>query len=388
MTGGVCVSGGPAMKYNVRTCYQPTDDLWDDFVSAMPGGSHLQSTSWARLKVRHGWRTARIIATNNEHIVAGGQMLGRSLPFLGTVAYLPKGPILQSTDTALADDVLEAAESAARAWRARLISIQPADDGRFFESRLLERGYCPVPIELAPTCTLVIDLFRDVEQILQSMRRQTRQNILRGRREGIQVRKGNRCDIEGFTKLYAMASRRLGFAPYPSSYFVNMWDTLSASGNIALFVAEHSGVPVSALLVILFKDRVIAKTLAWSGYESSRRPNDAVFWAAIEWAKATGYRLFDFGGVDRTVGEAVQAGDGLSEAIVHSPWFFKLKYGGRLVLSPVTYISLLNPVLMKAFNLARRHVDVCRAALALYVLLKRVLVREGRSRSPAAGLFS
>jgi hypothetical protein len=91
------------------------------------------------------------------------------------------------------------------------------------------------------------------------------------------------------------------------------------------------------LLLVPFGNTVIPKTLGWSGEHGKRRPNDAVFWAAIEWAKAHGYHTFDMEGIDRQGAELMLSGQSLPEELRQTPDFFKLGYGGSITLFPQSY---------------------------------------------------
>lgn len=70
------------------------DNTWDSFVVAVPGGHHVQTSLWARVKPRLGWRAARVtLRRQGRQPVAGCQLLIRSLPLIGNVGYVTKGPL-------------------------------------------------------------------------------------------------------------------------------------------------------------------------------------------------------------------------------------------------------------------------------------------------------
>src|SRR5262245_11038897 len=70
----------------------PTPADWDAFVANHPRAHALQQSQWGDLKAAYGWGVERVALTQNDHIVAGAQLLFRALPFhLGTMAYLPMG---------------------------------------------------------------------------------------------------------------------------------------------------------------------------------------------------------------------------------------------------------------------------------------------------------
>jgi len=325
------------VDYRVSLSDEPVDPTWDTFVSSLPLGHHVQTSLWGQVKNTLGYRAMRLIVSEDGRIVAGGQFLIRKLMPFVSIAYMSKGPILSTWDPTLAQVVIYGLKRAAQTNHFLVLALQPARYEQEFKSVLLNNGFRPSWLELAPTATIFIDLTQGVDQILKGMKRQTRQNIKRSQREGITTRAGSESDLSTFYELHVTTSQRQGFTPYPEEYFTRMWQVFSKQGLISLILAEYQSKPVSALLLVSFGNTVIPKTLGWSGEHAKRRPNDAVFWASIQWAKARGHRTFDMEGVDREGAELTLSGQHLPEALRHTPDFFKLGYGGEVVLLPQSY---------------------------------------------------
>jgi lipid II:glycine glycyltransferase (peptidoglycan interpeptide bridge formation enzyme) len=182
------------------------------------------------------------------------------------------------------------------------------------------------------------------------MKRQNRQNIQRAEREGIVIREGTETDVHTFYRLHLATSQRQDFTPYPESYYAEMWRVLDPYGYIKLLLAEYRGEAVSALLLVPFADTVIAKKLGWAGLYACHRPNQLLFWEAIKWGKANGYRLFDLEGIDPTGAKAILAGEPLPESLRRTWTFFKLMFGGQVVLYPEAYDYVYNPLVRWAFG--------------------------------------
>ncbi|MGW8178309.1 MAG: lipid II:glycine glycyltransferase FemX [bacterium] len=331
-------------NYDVRLSDKTIDPEWDAFVSSLPHGHHVQTSLWAQVKGVLGCRTVRIIVSDDGRIVAGGQFLIRQLlPFI-SIAYMPKGPLFLAWDARLARLVIGELKRAARANRFLAIALQPANDDLEFQALLADLGFQLSWLELAPTATILHDLSQDSCEILRQMKRQTRQNVRRSEREGITTREGTEADLPTYYDLHVATSERQGFTPYPEAYFERMWQMFSEKDEISLILAEYEGAPVSALLLISFGDTVIPKALGWSGEHGKRRPNDAVFWAAIQWAQTHGYHYFDMEGIDREGAELILSGESLPETLRRTPDFFKLGYGGCVTLRPRSYYFVPNPL--------------------------------------------
>lgn len=328
--------------YELKVSDGLEDPEWDAFLSGLSHGHHVQSSMWSQAKIILGYRSLRVIVYENGEIIAGGQLLVRNLfPFV-KIAYMSKGPVLSKWDPAVAKIILDELRRAAKTNRYQVIALQPINNDQEFMELLEANGYQPSWMELAPTATIYHDLSQDLEKILGEMKRQTRQNIRRSEREGITIREGTERDVSVFYELHLATSQRQGFTPYPLEYFTHLWKVFSQKGLISLIFAEYENQPVSSLLLIAFGDFVTPKILGWSGEHTGRRPNDAVFWGAIQWAKNRGYHYFDMEGIDRKGAELVLSGQPLPDELRRSPDFFKLGYGGSVCLLPQSYSLVLN----------------------------------------------
>lgn len=330
------------------------DDLkWNEFIASVPFGHHVQTSLWGQVKATLNWKTERILVTDqNGHITAGAQILIRSMTPLFTVAYLTKGPVLSSEDPSMAKTIIQYAIQISRKNHAQILAIQPPNNGTSIMLPLSECGFQPSSLELAPVASLIVDLTPGENQLLDQMKRQTRQNIHRSEREGIVVRVGGVDDLAAFYRLHTATSLRQKFAPYPFKYFQKLWDIFEPHGHIKLFIAEYNHVPVSVLLTIPFGNTVIAKIFGWSGDYAQLRPNDAIFWNAIKWSKIHGYNYFDFEGIDVNGAKAILAGNSLPETLRHSPDFLKLGFGGQVVLYPPAYDMVYNPIFQWVYKMA------------------------------------
>lgn len=334
----------PKDNYEVRISDDALDSKWDAFLASSPLGHHVQTTLWGQVKSSLGYRTMRVIITDKGSIVAGGQFLIRQLMPFVSIAYMSKGPIFSRWETSLLQTMFDALKKVAKNNHYLLIVLQPCESDQTFKACLSDQGFRESWLELAPTATIIHDLSLDTQEIMKQMKRQTRQNIKRSVREEITTREGTEADLPTFYQLHVTTSQRQGFTPYPQEYFSQMWQVFSKPGWISLIFAEYQGIPVSALLLVSFGDTVIPKILGWSGEHGKRRPNDAVFWAAIQWAKDHGYRYFDMEGIDREGAELILSGQSLPEELRRTPDFFKLGYGGRVSVYPRSYYFIPSQV--------------------------------------------
>jgi lipid II:glycine glycyltransferase (peptidoglycan interpeptide bridge formation enzyme) len=319
------------------------DPDWDSFLANVPSGHHVQTSLWGQAKSILGYRAKRIIICENEQIVAGGQLLIKRLaPFL-SVGFMPKGPLYLDKRPQLAAIMLEEIKRVAQTNHIQLLALQPPYEDSELVKIFHKKGLLPSWLELASSATILIDLSLGPDEILAHMKRQSRQNIRRSEREGMVCREGDEKDLTTFYRFHVETSKRQGFTPYPERYYWTMWQIFSPGGHVKLMISEFNKEAVSALLLIAFNDTVVAKILGWSGHHPECRPNDAVFWASILWAKSHGYRYFDLEGIDRGCATKVLQGLPLNDEMKDSYTFFKLGYGGQITLFPQAYDFLYNP---------------------------------------------
>lgn len=332
--------------YQVRFSSTVEDKAWNAFLRQTQSGALLQSSRWASLKQYTGWQIRRLVVEQNDLIVAGAQLLLRTLPFpLGKIAYVPRGPILAVDTPELGELILKKLQAIARAERLQLLIIQPPHSYEALSHNLAALKFRPTQMKIAPRSTMQIDLRCSDDDILAQMRSSTRANVRRGGRKGIVIRQGNEEDVGVFMKLHAASSERQGFSTASEDYYAQMWRLFVESGDGVLLISEYGGEPISAMLAIGFGKTVWAKRFGWSGKQGKRRPNEILIWSVMKWAKSQGYHWFDQDGVKWEAAEALLNKQALPESVKKSPSYFKLGFGGQPRLFPEAYAYVYNPIL-------------------------------------------
>jgi lipid II:glycine glycyltransferase (peptidoglycan interpeptide bridge formation enzyme) len=335
----------PSEKIEVLLRDAPVDNAWDAFVMNAAGGNHLQTSLWAQVKQTLGWRGARLILQREQQILGGAQLLLRKVAPGLSICYLPRGPLFAEAAASLAPQLMHQILRYCRSQHCHFLAVQPALGGEALLPELAKTGFKRSTLELAPYASILIDCCASPEQLLNSMKRQTRQNVRRSIKDGITTRIGAEQDIPRFYQLYLQTGQRQGFLPYDKAYFEKMWEVFAPYESICIVFSEFAGEAVSGLLLIAFGDTVCAKLLGWSGKFGEHRPNDALFWAAIDWARQNGYRTFDFEGINREGAQAFLETGSLPEKFHHTPDFLKYGFGGQVTLFPEAYEYIPNPLL-------------------------------------------
>jgi lipid II:glycine glycyltransferase (peptidoglycan interpeptide bridge formation enzyme) len=315
-------------------------DAWNALVTSFPRPHLLQSWEWGELKAGFGWRAERTAWRDPEgRPRAASQVLYRTqrIPLLGlrlSLAYCPKGPVLEWADGAVRRELLAELVHSARQAGAFLLKIDPevplslgpaeeaaetsasaADaaqeasasagapespsdlPGRSLITELQAAGWRRSTDRVQFDNTILLDLTPAEEQILARMKQKTRYNIRLAQRHGVQVRPGGPEDLDLLMRMYAETSSRDGFVIREPAYYRRAWEDFMGVGMAQPFIAEVEGEPVSGLIAYRFG------ATAWYLYGMSRSahrekmPNHLLQWEAMRWARSGGCAHYDLVGI-------------------------------------------------------------------------------------------
>lgn len=322
-----------AVGYALKISDSYEDPEWDAFVASNPDGHHVQTSCWARIKSSLNWQATRIIISQGQRIVGGAQILIRSIPLIGKIGYVTKGPLIAKKDPVMAEMVLDQILQILKQNHCQLMAIQPPNNGEYISKLLEQNKFCQSTLELAPRASLILDLKQGQESIFSNFHHKTRQHIRLGERSGTVVTEGSYSDLDTFYSLHLSTAQRHKFTPYKREYFNLLWKNLAPSGWITLLIARHNNEPLSALIIVPFGKTIVCKLSGWSGKNTDLRPNEAMHWAAIKWGIEHGYDLFDFEGINIEHCSLLLKG----EKPALSQDGFKYGFGGKPILYPPAF---------------------------------------------------
>ena len=365
----------PTVQENsIFSSQEITDSAWDSFVCKNAGAHYAQSSGWAKIKNTIGWKQERIILSEQGQTLAGAQLLFHSMPIFGNILYSIKGPLNASGNSKHDEEILELILQEAHRNECRVSVIQPPANAAHLEHLLQNKGFQASRLVPEHSASLTLNLEKSLDQILAGMRRQTRQDIRRGEREGIQILEGKYEDLDTFYQLYQVTGNRQGFVPYPWVYINTMWQVFQPQNNLMVLLSQYRGQIVSAVLLICFVDTVFGYLLGWSGLYKEFRPNNALIWGAIQWAQAHNYKKFDFGGINPEGAKAILAGKKLPDKIRNSPEFIKYGFGGEIILSPPAYDYLPNPLFNLIYRALMGTIGGYTPTSKLFRIIRKILI--------------
>ncbi len=320
---------------------------WNAFVATHAHGTILQTTDWGRFKADFGWDWELVRSGEG-----GALLLFRRLPLgLGTIAYVPRGPVVDKKNEADLRTIVTRLEERARARRAWALWLEPEWlEGEGARERLRRAGFAPSTRTVQPPRTLQVDLHPEEETLLSRMKSKTRYNIRLAGRKGVTVREGAVEDAQVYYHLMEKTGKRNEFSIHSQAYYRRALEIFLPQGEAALLIAEVEGDPVAAIIVF-----ALGKS-AWYFYGASsnrhreKMPTYALQWEAMRWAKRHGCTTYDLWGIpdaDRETleEEFTQRSDGL-----WGVYRFKRGFGGQVV----RYVGLWEKTLSPLYPLALR----------------------------------
>lgn len=354
---------------------RPTAASWTRLVSTSRGGDVAQLPGWARLRGTVGFDVRYVLVHAGSELVAGAQVLSRRLPLIGSVGYLPYGPVIAERYSGCADVRTALTRTLAELgaqWG--MLFIQPPLGAEVISRELLALGFRTSDADIAPGQSLRLDLSADESQLRSGLSKRLRTWTNRWESRGVTVRPGTDADLALLAELVADTGRHQGFAPVSEDYLRTL--RLQLGGDAVIFVGELHGVPVAAAL---FTHCAGALKLRFAGMdrdEAASRCNvpAAVQWEAIRWAKRAGLRWFDFGGIGAAAAEALSCGAGRHE--VRGVDRFKAGFGGELYRYPTAVELISSPLLRFCYDRSRRWSAGRRG-----IERAKQLLRTGRARA-------
>jgi peptidoglycan pentaglycine glycine transferase (the first glycine) len=311
-----------AMEVHDRT-------TWDRALLTLPWPHILQSWAWGETKAQTGWTARRLLWQIDEKPAAAAAILVRRLHprFPLSVAYVPKGPLLDWGDSDLLEAVLSRLMSEARRVHALFVKIDPdirADthEGAQLISELGRLNWRLSGEQIQFRNTMLTDLTRSEDELLAGMKPKCRYNVRLAERKGVTIRHGTTADLPIFYTMYCETGQRDDFLVRPYSYYQHIWQDFLATDLAHLLLAEVEGQPIAGLIVFRFGPT------AWYFYGASTAnarelmPNHALQWAALRWAKAVGCSRYDWWGAPDILDESDP---------MWGVYRFKAAFGGEFV---------------------------------------------------------
>ncbi len=337
------------MKLNA---IQPDPRTWDAFVEAQ-GGHLLQTHRWGALKSAFGWSSEIVALAEGNRIMAGALLLFRRLPLgLGSIAYLPRGPVVDWSDEASLSVLLDVLDETARGRRAFFLKVEPDErDSVAMRERLVGLGFRSSPQTIQPPRTIVIDITGSEDSILARMNQGTRRKIRTAYRKEVVIRQGEAGDLESFNWMMGITGRRGDFGVHSPAYYQKTFE-LFAPEYATLLMASYKGQDLAGLMAFACGERAWYLHGASSNEERDRMPAYALQWEAIRWARERGCTTYDMWGIPDEDEKILEAQFQRRQDGLWGVYGFKRGFCGQIVRAVGAWDRVYKPSFYAAYRVA------------------------------------
>ncbi len=278
--------------------------------------SFLQSEQWKELQKAVGREVWRIGQT---------LLIKHNLPLKKNYLYCPRGPI-GSLET-----FLKEVKEITQKEKSIFLKIEPDLD---FNHNL--SNFKKSEKEIQPSKTIILDISKTEEELLNQMHPKTRYNIQLAKKKGILIEQSQ--EIDSFLNLLKETAQKDKFHLHPNDYYRKMLE--KTDGMVKLFLAKHEGKTIAGDLICFFSDTATYLHGA-SDYKTRQLMAPHLLqWQAVLKAKEMGLKYYDFYGIDQKKWPGVTR--------------FKKGFGGKEVNYPGTYDLIYDSFWYKAYNLIRK----------------------------------
>jgi len=319
---------------------------WDSFVASHPQGHILQTPAWAELKCAFGWTAIRIGIKEKGNVVAGAQILFRSLPLgIATIAYIPKGPIVDWENESLVKFLFENIDQVCRDRNAIFVKLEPVPTSNF----KLPTSNFQKSKPIQPQRTLIIDLRPSEDEILASMKQKTRYNIRLAEKKGVAVNPSD--DLDTFNKLMQVTGERDQFGVHSSAYYRKAYELFRPLNRAQIFTAYYNDQPLATLMLFRLGERAWYFYGGSSNEERNRMPTYLLQWEAMRWAKAHSATHYDLWGVPDEDEEILETNFENRNDGLWGVYRFKRGFGGKLIREPDAWDRVYSPMMYELYRM-------------------------------------
>ena len=263
--------------------------VWDEMVLDLEGHP-LQLWGWGELKSAHNWHAKRVFFRENGATVGAAQILFRTLPGpFKRLSYVPRGPVYVDGKGGEVYDAL--AVYVKQHLPGTVLTVEPDS-----EETPSAKGYRRSKNTILIPRTLILDLNKSEDELLEAMTKKTRQYIRKSGREGVTLKQvTSREEIAKCLGIYHETATRANFALHGDDYYYDVHEKL---GDASVIFGAYEGEKLLSFVWLAVSGKTAFELYGGMndrGQES--RANYALKWHAITTCKRWGIARYDMNGL-------------------------------------------------------------------------------------------
>lgn len=313
-------------------------EQWNQFI-IQNKGSFLQSYQWGEFQELLNRKIWRIETQGLK-----GLIIKHDLPLGKNYLYCPRGPIVQGGDISV---FLKEVKKITQQEKSIFFKIEPEID-----LNLTDYGFKKSLKEIQSSKTIILDIDKSKEELLEQMHHKTRYNIRLAEKKGVTVQEIDLKDKESiniFINLLEQTAQRDKFYIHSKEHYQKMLEVLGKDGIVKLFLAKYQDKIIAGTLNSFFNQTAIYLHGASDYSHRNLMASYLLQWQAIIQAKEQGLKYYDFGGINQEKWPGVtrfkkgflpcrQAGNdqethypGAFDLVLNKFWFFIYKIARKVL---------------------------------------------------------
>lgn len=266
---------------------------WNEHILAnLDGGNIAQSIELANIKSQTGWRI-RLLITD----ICAMTVHERYVPAIGKLWYIPKGPGVEKPEDI--SKLLRPLHEFARKQGVFVVKIEPeiikSDEA---VTKLAKLGLAPSHPIQPNSSTVILDLSKNIDDIMADLPQKARHAIKRAYRDGLETVIAEPTDknFDIMVNLIHQTMADKSVVIRSSSYYKNFWKSYIKSGMGALFFAYQDDKPIAGAFVQIFGKKGTYKDGGSVREKTIYGASHALQWCVIEWLVSKGVKSYDLCG--------------------------------------------------------------------------------------------
>lgn len=272
---------------------------WNDFVLTCHPNTFLQSWEWGQVQQTTGDDVQYL------GFFKADQQVGATLVITvnakrGRHYLIPHGPVAidEATSLNLMPELLKYLKenNKNKVCAIRLAPLFVSSEQSL--SHLKSLGMRPAPLHVHAELTWILDISKNEDILLSSMRKTTRHAIKKAQNSDISIEiVAPGLALDRFWDLYKETKERHKFTPWPYDMLKAQLDIFDAGNKVFTVIAKHHDQNISAAILIHFGTTVYYYHGASKKLPGSLPANQLVQWTAIKEAKQRGAKAYNFWGI-------------------------------------------------------------------------------------------
>jgi len=263
-----------------------SQEYWDGWLNQnVEFGVFPQSWFWGEIFCLEGKKIERLAVVEGGEIIVQAQIVYCHLPFGWEYAFCPKGPVAKYQVSSIKyQGAFEILTKYLKCKNHIFFRLEPHNSKYLIHNTIKS-------LDINPRATVILDLSKSEEELLNAMHPKTRYNIRLAEKKNLFV--DNKKDFDSFIKLSRQTSMRDGFKLHANAHYHHI---ISSSISYQLNILNNKNIIASGIFIAF--GNTFTYLYGASDYENRQFMAPYLLqWEGIKMAKKLGYKYYDFFGI-------------------------------------------------------------------------------------------